>query len=319
MPRPLSRQSGLTLIELMIAALLGLLLMAALGYLYVGNRQAFRTQESVARLQENGRYAMEVLAQDLRMAGYIGCNSVSEVALTMTAPLPALTVNNVVQGTEAPDTLTLSRVDGRGVSPTAAMASPSSSISIPASPRQYAAGTPFLIADCLRADVFLSSAQINQGATAIAHAAPPNSSSDLSAAYGTDAMLFPYEVVTYAIANNPSGNPSLYRSVNGVNQEVVENIKDMQIVYGIDMDNDGAVNAYVTANNVANWAQVLAVRVSLLLRSAEAGVAAQPPAVFWDMDNDGTNDLDPTTDPDVQARRLLYVYTTTIGLRNRLR
>lgn len=319
MMHPATRQNGLTLVELMIAAALGLLLLAALGYLYVGNRQAFRTQDSVARLQENGRYAMEILGQDLRMAGYIGCSSLNEITPTMTAPLPALTSGNVLQGTEAPDTLTLSRVDGRGVSLTAAMASPSSNLSIPASPRQYAAGTPFLIADCLSADIFQASAQVSQGATAIAHAAPPNNSNDLSAAYGTDAMLFPYEVITYSIGNNPAGNPSLYRAVNGVNQEVVENVKDMQIVYGVDTDNDGAVNAYVTANNVTDWTRVLAVRVSLLLRSAETGVAAQPPTVFWDTDNDGTNDLNPATDADVQARRLLYVYTTTIGLRNRMR
>ncbi len=323
---PLSRQAGLTLVELMIAAALGLLLLAALGYLYVGNRQAFRTHDSVARLQENGRYAMEVLAQDLRMVGYIGCSALGEVPIARTAVLAGTvavpTPGNVLAGTEgaAADSLSIMRVDGRGAVLTAAMAGAAAAVPIPASPRQYAAGTYFLIADCLNADLFRNSVDVDTGAMSITHAAGAhNISADLSKAYGADALVFPFEHIAYRIANNPAGNPALHRDVNGIAQEVVENVKEMQIVYGVDTDGDGAVNAYVTANNVTDWSRVLAVRVSLLLRSPETNVATAPPAVFWDRDNDGTNDFDPATDADAQARRLIYVYTSTIGLRNRLR
>lgn len=320
------RQSGLTLIELMIALALGLLLVAALGYLFIGNRQTYRAQDNIARLQENGRYAMEVLGQDLRMVGYIGCGALGEAAMNSTAAgagaMAAPTPANVLGGTEGPgaDTLSLMRVDGRGAVLTAAMANAAAAVPIPASPREYAAGTHFLIADCLNADLFRNSADVAGGATAIAHAASAlNNSANLSKAYGADALVFPFEGLTYSIQNNPAGNPALYRAVNGVGQEVVENVKDMQIVYGVDSDGDGAVNAYVTADNVADWARVLAVRVSLLLRSPEANVATAPQtAPFWDRNNDGSSDLS-ATDADLQAGRLLFVYTSTFGLRNRLR
>lgn len=317
-PIPRSAQAGITLIELMIALGLGLLIVAALGYLFVGNRQAFRVQDNLARMQENGRYAMEVLGQDLRMAGYIGCASLGEVTVAATAsdataPTPA----NILVGTEggtgmAPDGITLRRVDGRGAVLTKAMTDATVAVPIPASPSKYAAGTHFIIADCLNADLFDASAQVNIGATAITH-------KGLSKAYGAEAMVFPFQSIEYDIHNNPAGNPALYRAVDGTGQEVVENVKDMQIVYGVDTDGDGAVNAYVRADQVTKWEDVLAVRVSLLLRSPEANIATGSPAVFLDKDNNGVNDFDAGKDADAQARRLLYVYTSTFGLRNRTR
>ncbi|MGQ9685301.1 MAG: PilW family protein [Thiobacillaceae bacterium] len=322
MPRraPLFRsaQVGLTLIELMIALGLGLIIVAALGYLFVGNRQAFRVQDNLARMQENGRYAMEILGQDLRMVGYIGCARLGEVTVAATAsgataPTPA----NILAGSEGvsgADGLSLRRVDGRGAVLTGAMSDAAADVPIPASPHKYAAGTPFIIADCLAADLFTASAKVNPDATAITHAG-------LSKAYGADAMVFPFASIAYSIASNPAGNPALYREVNGTGEEVAENVKDMQVVYGVDTDTkaDGEVNAYVRADQVTDWTRVLAVRVSLLLRSPQDNIATGPPAVFWDRDNDGVNDFDPATDTDAQARRLLYVYTSTFGLRNRVR
>lgn len=68
-----TRQAGLSLVELMISMSLGLLILAALGYIYSGSRQSYAQQETLAAVQQNGRYALDTLAQDLRMAGNIGC------------------------------------------------------------------------------------------------------------------------------------------------------------------------------------------------------------------------------------------------------
>lgn len=333
-PIPRSGQAGLTLIELMIALGLGLLIVAALGYLFVGNRQAFRVQDNLARMQENGRYAMEVLGQDLRMVGYIGCAklgaqlgevTVAATASGATAPTPA----NILVDTEGglgADGILLMRVDGRGAVLTAAMTDAAAAVPIPASPWEYAAGTTFIIADCRNADIFRASAKVEKGDTNIEHkeknsdgSITYNTDKHLSKAYGADAMVFPFQSIGYSIGTNPAGNPALYRAVDGTGQELVENVKDMQIVYGVDTDGDGAVNAYVRADQVTKWEDVLAVRVSLLLRSPEAKIATGPPSVFWDTNNDGGNDFDAATDADAQARRLLYVYTSTFGLRNRVR
>ncbi len=64
------RQSGLTLIELMIAIALSLLVLAAILQLFIGTKQSYNLQEGMARMQENGRYAVDLLAQDIGMAGF---------------------------------------------------------------------------------------------------------------------------------------------------------------------------------------------------------------------------------------------------------
>ncbi len=64
---------GLALVELMIALVLGLVITAALGQLYSGSRTTFRVGDSLTRLNENGRFAVDLLAEDLRMAGYLSC------------------------------------------------------------------------------------------------------------------------------------------------------------------------------------------------------------------------------------------------------
>jgi len=69
------RQLGVTLVELLIALVLGLLLLGAVGQVYLLNRATFMTQELQGLMQESGRFALEFLARDARMAGLTGCSS----------------------------------------------------------------------------------------------------------------------------------------------------------------------------------------------------------------------------------------------------
>lgn len=66
-------QHGLSLIELMVAITLGLLLTAAVIQVFVSNRTAFRSQDSQSRMQEGGRFVIDYLTRDIRMAGFVGC------------------------------------------------------------------------------------------------------------------------------------------------------------------------------------------------------------------------------------------------------
>lgn len=79
------RQSGFSLVELMIAATLGLLLTVAMGYAYVSIRQSYRTTEVLSRIQENARFAFERMGRDIRMAGAAGC-SYATCANTLDSP-----------------------------------------------------------------------------------------------------------------------------------------------------------------------------------------------------------------------------------------
>lgn len=63
-------QAGLTLLEMLIAMTLGFLVVLAIGTIYIGSNQTYRSQEENARLQETGRFALEVIGRSLRQAGY---------------------------------------------------------------------------------------------------------------------------------------------------------------------------------------------------------------------------------------------------------
>lgn len=74
-PLPLrSRASGVTLIELMIALVLGLLVVLAASGIFVSNRQVFRATENLSRVQENARVAYELMAREVREAGGNPCS-----------------------------------------------------------------------------------------------------------------------------------------------------------------------------------------------------------------------------------------------------
>lgn len=77
------RQAGLTLLELMISMTLGLLLVAGIGTIYVGSNQTYRVQEENARIQESGRYALEVIGRNIRQAGADAPLSYTPTALTL--------------------------------------------------------------------------------------------------------------------------------------------------------------------------------------------------------------------------------------------
>ena len=64
---------GVSLIELMIAMVIGLILLLGLIQVFSASRVAYQVSEGLARVQENGRFAMDFLQRDLRMAGHFGC------------------------------------------------------------------------------------------------------------------------------------------------------------------------------------------------------------------------------------------------------
>ena len=63
---------GFSLIELMIAITLGLLLTAGVIQLFSATKVTFNTNDAQARMQENGRFALETLKRQLRGAGTLG-------------------------------------------------------------------------------------------------------------------------------------------------------------------------------------------------------------------------------------------------------
>lgn len=80
LPTPASRvlprrQRGLSLIELMVALVLGLIITGAALAFFLTSKRTYAATESLGRLQEGGRAAFELLSRDVREAGANPCSS----------------------------------------------------------------------------------------------------------------------------------------------------------------------------------------------------------------------------------------------------
>lgn len=72
---PRLSERGFSLIELMIAMTIGLVILAAVVQIFIRSHATSQLDEGMSRIQESARFAMDFLSKDIRMAGYMGCNS----------------------------------------------------------------------------------------------------------------------------------------------------------------------------------------------------------------------------------------------------
>lgn len=71
------RERGLTLVELLVAMLIGLFLILGMSSIFLMNRQTYRTSGALANIEDGSRIAFELMARDIRSAGSTGCDSTS--------------------------------------------------------------------------------------------------------------------------------------------------------------------------------------------------------------------------------------------------
>lgn len=114
MPIMKPNQSGFGLVEVMVAMVLGLLVVLGITQIFVSSKQTYETQDASARLQEDARYALSRITQELRMAGMFGClslnsGSVSGVPTAFNEPIAwgsntlSIITADVTTGSLAPD------------------------------------------------------------------------------------------------------------------------------------------------------------------------------------------------------------------------
>ena len=222
--RVLIRQRGLTLVELMVSLVLSLVLMLGAMQLFVGSKQTYRLSDSLARVQESGRFALDLLAREVRQAGFTGCIAAPAFSNLIDFTLGQWQYDfaQPVFGYEGGvDTFPTELTSGSG-SAWAATTNPDALVVLfgdsaqnfvvtgPASPSPSASleitsgvvlnsGQSLLVTDCSRAALFRLTADKGAGGSALAHATgvvtPGNCSANLhdSCGSGVDASLLkPY-------------------------------------------------------------------------------------------------------------------------------
>ena len=301
-----TRQTGLTLIEILVAMVISLILMAGVLQIFQANRQSFAIQDSLSRVQENGRTAIRILTEDLRIADFWGCRS-QDIKITDNlnnggSGYVDLLTNGGIFGTNgagtSPDSITIEGARSNGISVSAAMPTTAAVLHV-SSGAGLQQSDILLVTDCVQGDIIqITNATPDSGS--IVHnsggaVSPGNSTSNLSQIYDTDAMVFQARQTTYSIINDlASGEPFLFRTEGGVPVELVEGIEDLQIEYGELVDALNGDMRYVPADAAGlNMDEVRSLRITLVARSAATNVATS---------GDG---------------RLRRTFSNTISIRNR--
>ena len=94
--RPSGRILGFTLIELMVGMTLGVIVLFALVTLFVNNSRMRRETDQASQQIENGRYALDLLRDDLHLAGYYG-DAVPQQGFTVAAgTIPSVCATDIV-------------------------------------------------------------------------------------------------------------------------------------------------------------------------------------------------------------------------------
>jgi type IV pilus assembly protein PilW len=295
----------------------------------------------MARLQESGRVALNLISHDVRAAGYMGCarsvpfssnlNTPNSVLWNYSVPLQGFESNGggaytpalglglnpapipqsdvIVARTLRRDTPAL-RVQANLGSLTASI--PVVNSTIP----PVAGGEHMVITDCTASTVFQAT---GWNAGLILHAAtgtnPGNATASLTNLYRAGSRVAQVQTVVYYVGNNPlNGQPGLYRWTPPavLSDLLVEGVEALQIAYGRDTNGDRIADRYDSAAAVTNWDNVLSVSYSLLIRSDEVGTDRDSKTYQLLTAAVGGANI-----PAANDRRSRLMFTTTVALRNR--
>lgn len=338
------RQSGLSIVELMVAMVVGLLLLGGVSSIYFGSNQTHRSTENLARLQENARFAMDFLATDIRQAANKGnCSRDAELKshLNLSASDSQYKLYDLTTGIrgwdgtnseislekQRPNTDSVLLTHGTlhtGVTASGNTQANSNSIGL-TGPSGVKAGQIVVVSDGTACDMFQNTN--NESANSIARGATGNNpgnkvpgNSPFSKAYSQTMEINSVRSAVYYIGDADDG-PELRRkrydtTAQGEVESLVSGIQDMQLCYGVDSDDSGDANSFVSASSVgsSNWHKVVAVRVSLLAVS-QASNLNSPASELGLLDCDGSII---TPKISIPAGSLGRVYSATIAIRNRL-
>lgn len=239
-------QRGVTLVELLVSLVLASLITLAATALYSVTLSSYRTVDAGQEIQENGRFALEVIGQAARLAGY----------------------QNYTQR------------DGDGDDNSRRFA-PSSFPTV----RGFN-NSKVTVTTNITNDGATNNGGLNQSDTLALRFHGSSSATDASKPDGSMidcqgvAQNYPLNANDVAlslfwIANDSTGEPSLQCISRGDptaatltrnTQPILRGVETFQVMYGLDTNGDSVPQQWVSGQSVTNWQQVVAVRVGLVIR-----------------------------------------------------
>jgi len=297
------RQLGVSMIELMVALAIGAILMLGAVAVYVKARDAYSTMDTASRLQETARYAMNVIETDARMAGFIGLNSQAALVNNLNQGLTDANGNAVAlagcganwasaldwpaTGTDASYSLDSANCPAYGAGAQAdtdvLIIRRASADRIPQTTAAIAAYAGHILLGTSRGfgQIFVGDALGTVPSSFNGLDEPPAGTPP-----GADTRRL--LVDAYYVSQDSSegtGYPSLRRKIlqkgpKVVDEEVVPGIEDLQVQYGVDVNDDRNADRYVNADNLTATDRVVSLRVWLRVRARERDVAFKDTATY---------------------------------------
>ena len=323
-------QFGFTLIEVMIALLLGIVIAGGVVGLFASGQRSFRQDQNIARMQDSARFAINELARDIRMAGYTG-EVVNPIMIQHQAGLAVATdcgvagqANWILNFTDdvTDEVNTLVSVDNA----TGATANASFSCITTAEVLgntdvvgiKRFAGRSLPVASLQVNTIYMES----NSAQGLMYQAPPG------APLAGSISHWEYRPHIYYIRNftNVAGDgiPSLCRkalefgAAVGIQTEcIAEGIEDLQLEYGLDVDGDGSAERYLPDPTLTELQQVISARIFLLARTTREDHAYTDDRTYPISNRPIAAGANPG--PQDQFHRRVYTVTVPIfNMRNRM-
>lgn len=341
-------QRGYSVLELLIALALGLILFTGVGVLMLSSSRGWILQNELSMMQENARLASFVLQNHITTAGYTGCPVNTPTANAVTAGsdtrqwmihikkgivgFPLSQTKKYIDSKALSEAVVVFAIDDERV--LFATTHDANSAKLTAGMPSFTTGDLLAIRDahCRQLSyVVATGGTLNNDIFYNVNASPTllNCSEQLGGNYDCDSaallaedvdlqgsQLLPMTGYAFYIRNS-NGIPTLYRKPAGEysngqsvpTEAMVEGVEKMVVHYGLDSNNDGIANRFVSADELdefdSRFASVITVRIELLLRSLET-VAPEPQIFVFD----GAEQ----TAADNYVRR---VFSKTFTLRNR--
>ncbi len=335
--------AGFSIVELLVAVALGMVVMGVLTMAFVSSSSARKETDQASQQIENARYAMQLLSEDLQLAGYYAEFDPRPLATPATKPDPCATdvvtlkasLPLPVQGYDNPTATAIALLtcvsDVRPGTDIVVIRRTSTCIAGSTDCDAYASGTPYFQASlCASATELDSSNASDYYALDTTAAGLTKHKKDCATAADRRRHL----TRIYFIANNDNsgdGIPTLKRAELGAGRfsivPLVEGIENLQLEYGLDTSAipDGAPDVFTAnpdtyvgagaAGATGNWRNVVAARVNVLARNTQT-TAGYSDAKVYTLGNkaDGSANTFTPSGSDLAYKR--HAYSAEVRLTN---
>lgn len=256
---------GFSLVEILVGLALGSILLGSLINVYLSVKNTSHQQQDISELQENGRTASNILATNIRTAGYAGCSKQN-----LTDSLRGYTSNNPPQylkKSELPKNSDIIVIKKANTDIAHLIKDINQNTDIIRADHNPAteSNSWLLITDCGHADLVKAQNIISNNIIL---------NKEITHHYQhLDTEIGLYTEITYFIGKTSYQGKhgqniyALYQVINGREggrkEELVSSINNMHITYGFDKNDTGKVDNYYSTSKVPDWGKIISVMIDL--------------------------------------------------------